>query len=219
MAAVVEDGSSCIPGSTCTLAAEGLVHARLHRFVLDPHSLMPCCRDSSHFAASAADLQPLLPLLRLLRNSCALGTVAAALLLKHELHKRVANLAAALAVSLHKGLQQPGGSPGQVLLGGARPDLQQQQQQQQQQSKGVDVGEVQGLQQQVTQLLLAAVQLLSNLAATGAEAAAGVWAALFPHHLDNVLRVDDGGYQANSRCPCADCRLLVTCSLFVIVLT
>lgn len=116
--------------------------------------------------------------LRLLRNSCAVGAAAATLLQQYNIPQVVADAAAHVAVCCDK-LQQQLDS-----LHGAQPDCNAAAGQQQLPSEQQ--------QQQFQELLLAAVQLLHNLSATGAEGAAAVWSALFPSALDSILLSSEG---------------------------
>lgn len=129
------------------------------------------CRPPSKLAGADDGDEVLVLLLRLLRNCCALGAPAAAVLMQHKLHTILAATIAAMAASSAPTSCPAAGT--QQLPGQSTPTNT----------------------QQLSDLLLPAAQMLCNLSSTGAQAAAGVWQALFTAALCSLLLAGDGEWQ------------------------
>jgi hypothetical protein len=154
------------------------------------------CRENIVADADAPDQEQYtsqLLLLRLLRNCCALGAAAVAILVHHELHCAVAQAADHVSSVCH-GLQSQHGRLSGCQSPPQEPNGSDNQHPGRSEQQAVDnhLAHPDMLQQRLADWLLAAVQLLHNISAAGPDSAAAVWSALYPTALEGILLVDDG---------------------------
>lgn len=123
----------------------------------------------------------------MLRNACALGSAAAAVLLQHDLPRVLAQAAAAAAQALTQQQQQQNATA-EAAAQAAHANHQRHPPHPQPQQQGQQLS----CQAATPIWLLRAVQLLHNISATGTDGSAAVWSALFPDSLSAMLLAANG---------------------------